>query len=442
MRQASWIDRLFTALAVCALSQIIPVQEASGAGVCREAKCEKPSEPVACSQADKDKIKGLIGRLHGLVDAAKEIRKGLTENKCKKDALRDKIWGPNGLLAELSRALPGMVPGEGAVSEVWNWGNIVVSISQEPDSAGPWVEAGKEVAEKVIENDTAKKIIIEKMVEQATEASRESGRYAEAAKKYFQEATKAMESVEKGMKVLNFILGAWDLAKAANELDEKFADWMAADKDARGLQMQLDKIDKQIAQVSEQIAKLRANCPGEGGSGPDSPKADGSPAEDSPCGDKNENGGQEGKESNSGWPDIGAMLKSDTSQSWDMPDREEGRTHFATFVIADARTLSADRDHELSRRALKAHGELRVLRPLLPKAAKRIRERIYPALGPFAYDLTKNAPPQLLAEIIKRALPDLRTLQSDIQEIVRLTRNVVAYSSDKINSASREELAY
>lgn len=422
-RSEGW--RTLAALAVLFLA--LP-SDATAAGLCREVNCGKPATAAACSQADKDKIQGLIGRLHGLADAAKQIRKGFNDTQCELDAVRDEIWGRNGAISKFSRTLPGLVPEGGALGDAWSWATIGMSISEEPDSAGPWVDAGKEVAGKVIENDTVKKEIIRRYVLDAAESARESGRYKQAASKYFREATKGMEALEKGMKGLNFALAWWELGTTADELDEKIASWLATDKDAAAMQAQLDKIDAQIEQVGDQIARLRAKCPDEGGGGEAGSPGSNPPSEDDAksCG-----GGSATKSSIS--PEHGA---------WAQAVRMDATFFQPGFALAKAQHRSASKDRDLSRRVLSAHGELRVLRPLLARSAKRLQERVYPALAPFAYDLTKDVPPQLLAEIIRKASPDLRVLHSDMEQVLKRSQNVLSLLNGRTKTATGEQAGY
>lgn len=236
---------------------------------------------LAGCECDKEKIEGLKGRIRGLREAADAHRKDFNQKTSERAEARDRLWGKgeglrfeSGSIAEFGKSVRDslmIAGGDTGVGKIvkkaetaQGWVETAVSIGSSPASLEAWAEYGEKVlgmkAEELFKQRSA----------EAMRAAREhfarTGNYAGAQRIYtekwgsygqLKDFQKAGENVTTFLDALSTLA---ELAKNTDAVTKDLSDWTGAYKEANALQKELDKIDRDMQRVLDEIARLQADC--------------------------------------------------------------------------------------------------------------------------------------------------------------------------------------
>jgi hypothetical protein len=358
-------------------------------GTCRD-------DPCPCSEADKEKIKGLIGRLRALKEVADLTRKEYNEAVKKRDMGRDAIWSESeaGSLMNFSTALllvAANTPAQAGnkwkvVREVGAWAGTAGDIVNSPDEFSTWVGTGSQAigSDIVMDQRAVQKVFY--AGEKAADMFRVTRDPKISSKVFYEYArgsghmwfTKPV-SVEpvKNLGTLVSVLMALDEFKnATNALANDLSAYFEARREAKQLQAQLDRIDEQIEEILKELEELRKRCPAE-----------------TPSPDKFK------KSSGSGPLLLVSVVRLSASSPAD--DQEDARLEAALNTMM----------------RLQAH---------LDRIHPNVWENLVNThLSPFIVGAWKDMPPPVVWEVMHDGVPALKALPDELDETVELANEVI-----------------
>jgi len=236
-----------------------------------------PVDTTPCSDdADKAKLRSLIQQLRNIKQKSDLTRVEYEVAQCVRDAERDSVWGFSGSLGRFSNGLLGLATLADGAPPWADWANTGISVLQDPGSARTWVEAGSDVvgSEQFL-NAAAKQQIAQNvsrlsgMTEQDA-AQLVSNQLAQAGKKEAEEFLNGVEVPNVpgvtigGLKefgdAVGFVTAVTGSIEATDSLTADLSAYYQARAEANGLRSTLDDLDRQIDELTHQIAELRDKC--------------------------------------------------------------------------------------------------------------------------------------------------------------------------------------
>ena len=361
---------------------------------------------LAGCECDKEKIEGLKGRIRGLREAADAHRKDFNQKTDERAKARDRLWGKgeglrfeSGSIAEFGKSVRDslmIAGGDTGVGKIvkkaetaQGWVETAVSIGSSPASLEAWGEYGEKVLGKKAEE------VFKQRSAEAMRAAREhfnrTGNYAGAQRVYKENwgsYGKLKDFQKAGEGFANFLDALSTLAELAKNTDavtKDLSDWTGAYKEANALQAELDKIDRDMQRVLDEIARLQADC---------------------------------GDEAQGAHALVFARFSGAASESADAIATDatytdaiytDGTADDAYFLDVAQQTAAADQAKVAIQRAELALRKLAQLRAKIQDVDRRLGADIVAPLSPWFGNSWRDAPPRdLLVNLAKSAGPGLR----------------------------------
>jgi len=341
----------------------------------------EPYCPLACDQAEIDRIKG---RIRGLGEAARAHHKALNDSRLKRIDARDRLWGKGeglkfegGSISEFGQAaLDSLLLAGGGATQVGKaygkaksaygdmsgWATKGWNLGSDPGAIESWSEIGEELLK--MQADATFKKRSQEAIRAMNDHFKKTGNYVGAQNVYrqrwsgygrlkdFKETT---GKVAKGLVTLAKLYEKTD--NVANDLQK----WLDAFKDNKAAEKEIAKIEDEIERLTRRRQRLEEAC----GQKPQAslPLLLAGPA-----------------------PTDGAFFK----------------------VAASSTETAAARDAAMLRSATEALGRLRALRSGLQSADLGIGRLVFSSMSPWLAGTADQAQPRaLLAHLVKESRGEL-----------------------------------
>lgn len=382
---------------------------AHGAGVCREKNCPCTEEqlkrgmvdtPAGC--CDKKKLDALLGRLRALREAAAIHRRDFNELTRQRDEARDELWGKgeglsfdSGSIVDFGKAGTAILASFGGVGATINWINNGVSIATAPKSTEEWGGAGLDL----LDSELFKSLEWIRSSERANAAASliyRNRNYPAMREVYRREfsampkSTLSVEGVQTTARFLAAVQAVYDLAKATDAITEDLSDYLVANKEAMGLQKELDKIDGDIDRTLKEIARLRKSCPGV------------APGSASSAGDSSR-----------------PLALTSTPQPAGLARREAAIVAVSLPVSSVLAAAAGPQGAAEARKLEFVLKDLTRLRQEITRVQKRFEERIFDPLSPWLIGTWKKVKPAMLVELARMARPDVIAFSKDLERLLK-----------------------
>src|SRR5687768_3183864 len=359
-------------------------------GTCREPTCP-------CTDEEKEKIKGLIGRLRALKEVADITRKEYNEAVKKRDMGRDAIWSESeaGSLMGFSESLllvAANTPAHAAnkwkvVREAGAWAGTAGDILNSPGDYSTWAGTGSQTigSDIVMDQRAVKKVFYAgeqaadtfRVTKDARISSKVFYEYARGSGRMWFTKPVTVEPVKKFGTFVSVVMALDEFYKATDTLANDLSAYFEARGEAKQLQAQLDRIDEQIEEILKQLEELRKRCPAE------TPSADN-------------------------------LKKTSRVRSGSL------------LLVSEVRlSLSSQDDSQQDAQLEAALNKIMRLQGHLDRIHPNLWDKIVNIhLSPFIVGAWKDMPPSVLWEVVHDAVPDLKALPDELEDTVMLGNEV------------------
>lgn len=393
-----------------------------GAGTCREKNCpcteEQLKRGMVTTEAgccNKPKLEGLRGRLRALKEAADLHRKDYVQSVNQRNEARDQLWGKgeglsfdSGSIVDFGKASASVLASFEGVGETVNWINNGVSIATNISSSEEWAGAGLDF----FDSELFKSMELIRSSERANALAwtiyrnRNYPGMREVYQKEFSnmpKGTLSLEGVQTTAKFLGAVQALYDLANATEEVSADLSNWLLANKEATGLQKELNKIDTEIDTVLKQIAKLLEACAGvASGAVP----------------------------SSSFTPLIPSRQMARVADMRCSSDEFRERASLVSVNVRSNRDLTrvasaSDSLNEQDVRRLEvALGNLKTLRRDIARIQKRFEDQLFPLFSPWLIGTSKQVAPAMLVELARMAKSDVKAMSKVMELVIKQAESI------------------